>query len=109
MNVLFKAGEVGYVLADSGARLLITWAGAAEEAAKGAADAGVSELLVLDIPGHAARRGRAGPFEQLLATARAGPTAAAPVRPRRHRGHHLHRGHDRPARRAPSSATSSCS
>src|SRR5512132_4017421 len=50
VNVLFKAGEVGYVLEDSGARMLITWSGAAEEAAKGAADAGVGELFVLDLP-----------------------------------------------------------
>ncbi|MCF6508568.1 long-chain fatty acid--CoA ligase [Blastococcus sp. MG754426] len=67
VNVLFKAGEVGFVLGDSGARTLITWAGSAEEAAKGAADAGVHELFVLDLPGFPpATAGR--PFDQLLAT-----------------------------------------
>jgi long-chain acyl-CoA synthetase len=72
VNLLFKAAEVGYVLADSGARLLITWAGVAEEAAKGAADAGVSELFVLRTPGAphpAVGRG----FGQLLETAVLGP------------------------------------
>jgi long-chain acyl-CoA synthetase len=67
VNVLLKAGEVGFVLADSGARMLITWTASAEEAAKGAADAGVQELVVLNSPGAAASLlGR--PFEQLLAT-----------------------------------------
>jgi long-chain acyl-CoA synthetase len=55
INVLFKAAEVRYVLQDSGARLLVTWPGAAEEAAKGAADAGVQELYVLNAPGVPAR------------------------------------------------------
>jgi len=67
VNVLFKAAEVGYVLGDSGARMFITWSGVAEEAAKGAADAGVSEVFVLNTPGQpAARVGRR--FEQLLET-----------------------------------------
>ena len=95
MNVLFKAGEVGYVLADAGARLLVTWAGAAEEAAKGAADAGITELFVLDTPGRPARRRRPA----LRAPAGGRPVrrpAAAPVRPRRHRRHRLHRRHDGP-------------
>jgi long-chain acyl-CoA synthetase len=68
MNVLYKAGEVGYILGDSGARMLITWIGSVEEAAKGAADAGVQELFVLTLPGlPQAQVGR--PFEQLLASA----------------------------------------
>jgi long-chain acyl-CoA synthetase len=72
VNVLFKAGEVGYVLTVSGARLLITWSGAAEEAAKGAADAGVEEFYVLDLPGlPPADVGRR--FEQLLETPVLGP------------------------------------
>jgi long-chain acyl-CoA synthetase len=72
MNVLFKASEVGYVLRDSGARMHITWSGVADEASKGAADAGVQELVVLDTPGvpHSAA-GR--PFEQLLAASPDGP------------------------------------
>jgi long-chain acyl-CoA synthetase len=75
MNVLFKGGEVGYILRDSGARMLITWAGSAEEAAKGAADAGVQELVLLNLPGiPPATIGR--PFEHLLATA---PTGRPPL------------------------------
>src|SRR5687768_11818373 len=35
MNVLFKASEAAYVLRDSGARMLVTWAGVVDEAAKG--------------------------------------------------------------------------
>jgi long-chain acyl-CoA synthetase len=72
VNVALKAPEVGYVLRDSGARVLVTWAGAAEEAAKGAAEAGVAEVVVLNTPGlpHCAL-GR--PFEQVLETAVLGP------------------------------------
>ncbi|MET0764214.1 MAG: long-chain fatty acid--CoA ligase [Blastococcus sp.] len=67
MNVLNKSGEVGYVLRDSGARMLVTWAGVADEAAKGAADAGVQEVVVLNTPGiPESAAGR--PFEQLLAS-----------------------------------------
>src|SRR4051794_10389384 len=64
MNVLFKAAETAYVLGDSGARMLITWAGVVEESAKGAADAGVQDLVVLDTPG--VPHSTAGrPFQQL--------------------------------------------
>ncbi len=66
MNVLLKAGEVGYILRDSGARLLVTWAGLAEEAAKGAADAGVTDIVVLTTPG-VPQPGFGRPFETLLA------------------------------------------
>jgi long-chain acyl-CoA synthetase len=47
LNVLLRAPEVAYQLADSGARTLITWAGVAEESAKGAAEAGVSDMYVV--------------------------------------------------------------
>ena len=67
MNVLFKAGEVGYILQDSEARMLVTWVGSVEEAAKGAADAGVQELYVVSLPGMP-RPDVGRPFEQLLAT-----------------------------------------
>jgi long-chain acyl-CoA synthetase len=66
MNVLLKAGEVAYIGRDSGARLLITWAGVAEEAAKGAADAGITDLVVLTTPG-IPQPGFGRPFETLLA------------------------------------------
>ncbi|GAA4547357.1 AMP-binding protein [Pseudonocardia xishanensis] len=63
VNVLLKAREVAYVLSDSGARTLVTWGGVAAEAAKGAADAGVTDLVVLGDPGDVA----ALPFDALLA------------------------------------------
>ena len=34
MNVLFKAGEAAYVLRDCNARMFVTWASVADEAAK---------------------------------------------------------------------------
>jgi long-chain acyl-CoA synthetase len=46
LNVLLTAPELTYHLADSGSRTLITWAGIAEEATKGAADAGVADVIV---------------------------------------------------------------
>jgi long-chain acyl-CoA synthetase len=49
MNVLLHAHEVAYQLVDSGARTLITWAGVADEAAKGAAEAG-ADLYVVGAP-----------------------------------------------------------
>ena len=75
MNVLYKAGEVEHVLRDSGARMVVTWAGSAEEAAKGAAGAGITDVAVLTPPGSpTSRAGR--PFEELLA---AGPAGAPPL------------------------------
>jgi long-chain acyl-CoA synthetase len=60
MNILLRAHEVAYQLADSGARTLIAWAGAADEAAKGAAEAG-AELYVVGSPAAGARS-----FDELL-------------------------------------------
>ncbi len=51
LNVLLKAPEVAYCLGDAKARALITWAGVADEAIKGAADAGVSAVYVVNTPG----------------------------------------------------------
>src|SRR4029077_14813658 len=45
MNPLFKSGEIGYYLSDSGAKVLIAWHTAAGEAAKGATDAGAQVLV----------------------------------------------------------------
>jgi len=47
LNVMLRAPEVAYQLADAGARALITWSGSATEAAKGAAEAGLSSLYVV--------------------------------------------------------------
>jgi long-chain acyl-CoA synthetase len=63
LNVLLKAPEVAFHLTDSAARVLITWAGILDEAAKGAAAAGVSAVYVAGQPA-----GPGGlPFERLLA------------------------------------------
>lgn len=72
MNVLWPAGTTAHILRDSGARMLVTWADVADEAAKGAADAGLQEIVVLGRPGvpHASIGRR---FEQLLETAVLGP------------------------------------
>jgi long-chain acyl-CoA synthetase len=51
LNVLLKAREIDHQLRDSDCRAIITWAGTLTEAAKGAADAGVDRLFVVDAPG----------------------------------------------------------
>ncbi|MDD7967965.1 long-chain-fatty-acid--CoA ligase [Actinomycetospora lemnae] len=65
MNVLFKDREVAYVLAHSEARTLLTWQDCAEAAAKGAAEAGVTDVFTLGRPDAEDLPGR--PFEELLA------------------------------------------
>jgi long-chain acyl-CoA synthetase len=75
MNVLFKAAEAAHVLRDSGARLLITWLGSVEESAKAAADAGLTDLVVLATPG-LPQPSVGRPFEHLLATV---PTGRPPM------------------------------
>src|SRR5918994_5446469 len=56
VNVLLKGREVAYYLSDSDAKLLLAWHGFAEEAAKGAEQAGVEVVAVAP-----------GEFEGLLA------------------------------------------
>jgi long-chain acyl-CoA synthetase len=46
MNVLFKRREVAFLLADSGAKVLLAWEGFAEEAQQGAAEAGAECVIV---------------------------------------------------------------
>jgi long-chain acyl-CoA synthetase len=65
LNVLLKAPEVAFMLRDCGAKAIITWAGVLGEAAKGAAEAGVSDIYAV---GHAESTDAAAAFEQLLAT-----------------------------------------
>jgi long-chain acyl-CoA synthetase len=63
MNVLLKAPEVAYYLADSGARALVTFFLVADEAAKGAEEAGVRQVYVVggqDLPAGAV------PFDDLM-------------------------------------------
>jgi len=64
LNVMLKAPEVEFHLADSGAKILITWEGIIGEAAKGAAAAGVIDIYAV---GHAQNAAGARMFEQLLA------------------------------------------
>ena len=63
LNVLLRAPEIAFQLGDSGARVLITWAGVLAEAAKGAEAAGVGAIYAV---GPAAGSGPAVPFERLL-------------------------------------------
>lgn len=56
MNPLLKAREVAYYLGDSGAKILVVWSDVADEARKGADQAGV-ETLVIDDPLAAGLRG----------------------------------------------------
>jgi long-chain acyl-CoA synthetase len=73
LNVLLKAPEVEYHLTDSDASALITWAGFISESGKGAANAGVDHVYVVDTG--ADREPPVGhPFEHLLAE----PTEPAP-------------------------------
>lgn len=51
LNVLLKAPEVEYHLRNSGARLLITWAGVLSQAAKATAAVSVSEVYAVGLPG----------------------------------------------------------
>jgi long-chain acyl-CoA synthetase len=75
MNVLLKGPEVAFYLSDSQAKALITFAGVADEAAKGAASAGVGSVYVVNVPG--SPDSQAGvPFEQLLAGDEPGPQMA---------------------------------
>ncbi len=66
LNVLLKAPELAFCLGDAGARALVTWAGVAGEAIKGAADAGVDTVYVAHTPGVPEVTG-AHRFEELLA------------------------------------------
>ena len=62
LNVMLKAPEVAFHLTDSAATMLITWAGILEDAAKGAAAAGVSAVYAVGQPADGVL-----PFERLLA------------------------------------------
>jgi long-chain acyl-CoA synthetase len=66
MNVLLKAPEVAFYLGDSGAKVLITFAGFLADAAKGAAEAGVKDVFAVGLP---EGNDSAKPFEALLANA----------------------------------------
>jgi long-chain acyl-CoA synthetase len=73
LNPLLKAPEVAYHLRDSGARLLITSDLFAEEAAKGAADAGDVDLAVVPTSPGAGEPAHGTPFDRFYAE---DPTAA---------------------------------
>jgi long-chain acyl-CoA synthetase len=63
LNVLLRAPEIAYHLEDSGALVLITWAGVLAEAVKGVEAAGIGAVFAV---GHAAGSPGALPFERLL-------------------------------------------
>ncbi|MGY1671624.1 long-chain-fatty-acid--CoA ligase [Geodermatophilus sp. SYSU D00710] len=69
LNPLLKAPEVAYHLSDSGARLLVTFDAFADEAVKGAAEAGDVRVYVVPSPGAQADAlpGDTTPFDALLA------------------------------------------
>jgi len=64
LNVLLKGPEIAYQLANSGAKLLITWSGILGDAVKGADAAGLGMIYAVGQP---AEGGGAMPFEWLLA------------------------------------------
>ena len=66
LNVMFKAPEVAFHLSDSAAKILITWAGILDQAAAGAASAGLSAVYAVGLEGDS---GGASPFGKLLAPA----------------------------------------
>ena len=51
LNILLKAPEIAYQLADAGARAFVVWARVADEAAKAAADVGLDGLFVVPARG----------------------------------------------------------
>ena len=51
LNVLLKAPELAYCLGDVEARMLITWAGVADEAVKGADEASIPAVYIVNTPG----------------------------------------------------------
>ena len=86
MNVLLKGREVGFYLSDPGAKVLFAWHDFGEAAQRGADEAGDVDVVLVE----------PGEFEQLLGRAGARPRRGRSRR-RRHRGHPVHVGHDRPA------------
>ena len=72
MNVLLKAPEIAFYLSNSQAKMFITFAGVAAEASKGAADAGVSAIYSVNIPG-LVEAPELTPFDTLLGGEDPGP------------------------------------
>lgn len=73
LNVMLRAPEVAFHLSDSGARILITWAGVLAEAAKGAEAAGLDQVYAVGQANDSGAAdsgvgdsGVAVPFERLL-------------------------------------------
>jgi long-chain acyl-CoA synthetase len=63
LNVLLRAPEIAYHIEDSGALVLITWAGVLADAVKGAEAAGIGAIFAV---GHADALPGVLPFERLL-------------------------------------------
>ena len=79
LNVLLKAPELAYCLTDAQARTLVTWAGIADQAIKGASEAAIPAVYVVNTPGV--------PESQLVA----GSRSCWPPSPRRPRWRRLTR------------------
>ena len=73
LNVMLKAPEVAFHLSDSAAKIFITWAGLLDQAAAGAAAAGLSAVYAVGLEGDSAG---ASPFGKLLAPADGGRLAS---------------------------------
>ena len=106
MNVLFKAGEAAYVLRDCNARMFVTWAGVADEAAKVPPMRECRTSWCSTHPG--CRTPHRTPLQQLLEVPVSGPPPLHQCDPGETAV--IVCGRRRPAgRRAQSSVTSSCS
>ncbi|MBM7805073.1 long-chain acyl-CoA synthetase [Geodermatophilus bullaregiensis] len=82
LNPLLKAPEVAYHLSDSGARVLVTFDAFAEEAVKGAADAGDVRVYVVSSPGGPEAPPDTTPFDALVAAGQgADPTDVEQMSP----------------------------
>jgi long-chain acyl-CoA synthetase len=76
LNVMLKPPEIAFQLRDSGAALLITWAGILADAIKGAAAAGVSTVYAV---GQEARAGHPGAGPQVPAPRPGEPAGGEPA------------------------------
>ena len=81
VNVLLKAPEVAFTLGDAGARALVTWAGVAEEAMKGADEAGVSAVYVVNTPARPRPRAGGGSRTSCCASRGCSATCAGSSKP----------------------------
>ncbi|MBS2538182.1 long-chain fatty acid--CoA ligase [Catenulispora sp. NF23] len=75
LNPLLKGREIGYQLRDSGAKLLVAYGPLAAEAIAGAAEAGGTEVYVVNPPGNDQVPAGTHPFAELLSSTDTGDIA----------------------------------